>query len=137
MWNDPYRFIKPMEQGFSEIAALLFEAGLLTTDVLDSILRLLLFEAAVTGDWLGQYAFQATTEARREIFPGYLGHGSVWEGLRFRFPMLFAAETMEWKGRLLEAQAGHTASARCAALEHADDYSWVKCVLSVKLRDSA
>jgi hypothetical protein len=115
-----------MRQAFSEIARILFDSGLLTIDLLEEKLRLLLCEVAIAGSWLGRYGYHATKETRSEIFPGYFGHASAWERLRDRFATLFAVDTAEWKSKLLEAEADQTAPSQDLAFDHAEDYSWVK-----------
>ena len=101
--DEVYGFMKPMAQAFSGIARVLFHARLLTVELLEKQLRLLVSEAAIAGQWLGRYAYRATEEARTEVFAGYLGHASVWKRLEDTFPMLFAAETAEWKSKLLNS----------------------------------
>ena len=77
--DEVYGFMKPMAQAFSGIARVLFHARLLTVELLEKQLRLLVSEAAIAGQWLGRYACRATEEARTEVFAGYLGHASVLE----------------------------------------------------------
>jgi hypothetical protein len=119
-------FVKPMQEAFSGIAGVLFNAKLLTVKLLEEHLRLLVPEAAIAGGWLGPYAYAANEEPLTEIFPGYFGHAAVWERLNHIFPMLFAAEIAEWKSKLLEAEAARTVPAQDSAFQYSDDYSWVK-----------
>jgi hypothetical protein len=125
-WDDVYRFVKPMQEAFSGIAGVLFNAKLLTVKLLEEHLRLLVSEAAIAGGWLGPYAYTANEEAPTEIFPGGFGHAAVWDRMNDTFPMLFAAEIAEWKSELLEAEADQNAPAQNSTFEHADDYSWVR-----------
>ncbi|HXJ96846.1 MAG TPA: helix-turn-helix transcriptional regulator, partial [Terriglobia bacterium] len=70
---------------------------------LERHLRLFILEAAIAGGWIGP----PTDKSRTEIFSGgYLGYESNWREFRDGWwHHLLAANTAEWKGRLLEAEA--------------------------------
>jgi hypothetical protein len=124
-FQDPYRWIEPIQKAFSDIAKLLFEADLLTVDLLENQLRLLLVESAKAGDWV--YFLQ--DEPRIEIFPGYLGHPSAWELFNGRYRMIFSAEIAEWHGKLLEREADLAAtgsSPKAARLMILDEYQTIE-----------
>jgi hypothetical protein len=97
-WGDNRKFIEPMQQAFTGIAGVLFEAKLLTSEILEKHLRLFILEAAVSGNW---YWYQVD-EASSEIFPGYFGHSSHWQHFNQHYRLLFAAEIAEWKSKLLD-----------------------------------
>ncbi len=75
-FHNPYRFKEPMEQAFSEIASILFDAQLLTAESLRDQLRLLVIESAIAGNWL---YFAGRDKTQGEIFPGYVGNLAVWK----------------------------------------------------------
>lgn len=88
-FQDPYKFIQPMQQAFDGIASILFDARLLTVEFMKNELRLLIVESAAAGGWL----YFATNEPLTEIFPGYLGHPSVWEHINeTNLRLIFSAE---------------------------------------------
>ncbi|MGO8734588.1 MAG: hypothetical protein ACLQVM_17570 [Terriglobia bacterium] len=69
-WNDSLRLLRPVQQAFSGIASILFDAKLLTTELLENQLRLLISESAIAGGSL----YFATDVPRVEIFPKYFGN---------------------------------------------------------------
>ena len=48
-WRDVDRFIEPMQQAFSGIANILFNAKLLTFELLENQLQLFVMESAIAG----------------------------------------------------------------------------------------
>jgi hypothetical protein len=82
---------------FDGIAEVLFDAGLLTHELLQGELRLLVLESAIAGGWWPTYE-----EHRKQVLPGLLGHSLEWCKLDAKFPELFAAKAAEWRVRLLE-----------------------------------
>jgi hypothetical protein len=95
-----------MQAAFGGIARILFEAGILTLELLNNELRLLVLESAISGGW-----WYAPIDTREEIFPGYQGHREEWDELCEQWHGLFAAETAEWHSKLLEKRAADTGSA--------------------------
>ncbi|MGA2416614.1 MAG: hypothetical protein ABSF59_19335 [Candidatus Sulfotelmatobacter sp.] len=71
-WQDyDERAIPAMQQAMSGIAAILYDAGLLTLKLLENGLQLFMVEAAAAGKWT---AFYTAYDAERiEIFPGHFG----------------------------------------------------------------
>jgi hypothetical protein len=97
-FQDPYKFIQPMQQAFDGIASVLFDAKLLTLKFMEDELRLLVSESAVAGGWL----YFAGDEPLTEIFPGYIGHASTWERINEpNLRLIFSAEIAEWHSRIL------------------------------------
>jgi hypothetical protein len=90
-----------MQQAFDGIAKILFDANLLTLEILENQLRLFVLEAAIAGDWMTYFAHD---EPRTAIFPGYLGNATMWKELQERAPLprIFLAEIAEWRSKLLD-----------------------------------
>jgi hypothetical protein len=102
-FDDPYKWIDPIQKAFSDTAQLLFNANLLTAELLENQLRLLLVEAGIAFHWF----YWAANESLTEIFPRYLGHASTWDAFNGKFSMIFLAEIAEWRGKLLEREAAN------------------------------
>jgi hypothetical protein len=100
-FDDYWRYIKHMQEAFSGIAGVLFDAKLLTVQLLEQELCLLLVESGIAGRW---FHFPVD-ETLTEVFPGYLGHSSVWKRFNEEVPGIFLAETAEWRSRLLTESA--------------------------------
>ena len=94
---------KPMQLAFDGIAQVLFDAGLLTPELLLGELRLLVLESAVAANWW----WPTYGEQRTEVLPGLLGHCSAWQERRGDHPQLFEAETAEWTARMLEGTGAY------------------------------
>ena len=82
------------------IAKLLFEAGVLTEQLLKNEIPALVWDSAVAGGW---YRFASESPAR--IFPEQLGHYYVWRDETKDWKGLFRAETAHWMAMLIEASA--------------------------------
>lgn len=80
--NDAYFFIAPMRMAFDGVANILFQAQVLTADILNNDLRLLMLD-----------------------FPARFGHRADRVDLMQDWAGFFASETAEWQARLLEAEA--------------------------------
>jgi len=107
---DVYSYVAPMQQAFNGIASVLFDANLLTEEILNNQVRLFVIESANAGKWL---YFASTSDAGRiEIFPGYLGDKDVWGRFNKTLYMLFKAEIAEWTSKLLEREASESDGAR-------------------------
>lgn len=101
--RDPYSFQEPVRQAFDAVARVLFEAGLLTAELLENQLRLLIVEAAIAGGWI---PYDMTGLVRTDIFPGgFLGYAPIWERFREAYFPVFLADTAEWKSRLMDTEA--------------------------------
>jgi hypothetical protein len=101
--GDHYPEIRPMQAAFAGIARVLFDAGILTVELLKNELGLLVLESAISGGW-----WHAPIDTREEIFPGHYGHREEWNQLCEQWHGMFAAETAEWHSRLLEREAIET-----------------------------
>jgi hypothetical protein len=118
-WRDyGERAISPMQQAFVSIAAVLFEANLLTLEILEKQLRLFVVESAAAGDWL-MFSGVAADEQRTEIFPGYFGNATRWKAFNERLYLVFAAETAEWHSKLLDRSVQEGTQA-LAPISHLD-----------------
>lgn len=99
-WQDyDERAIPAMQQAMSGIAGILYDAGLLTWELLENGLPLFVVEAAAAGNWS---KFYATDDERLEIFPGHFGSEVRWTVFKQRWPLALAAEIAEWHSKLLD-----------------------------------
>ena len=98
--ENAWQFIEPMEQAFSGIAEVLFNADLLNDSFLAGQLRFLIVEWAVRSGWV----MVPKNETLVEAFSGYWGHASAWLDFNSRFHMVFGAEVAEWRAKLLERE---------------------------------
>ena len=89
-----------MKLAFNGIANVLFDSGILTEQLLESDIPLLVWDSAIAGGW-----WHLASEERKDIFPEQLGHYWVWREESEKGPKLFRAETAHWKGEMLEASA--------------------------------
>jgi hypothetical protein len=80
-FQDPHKFIAPMEQAFDGIARVLFEANLLTVAFMENELREFVIDSAASGRWLNRDYHERVAQT------------------------LFTAEIAEWGGKLLEREA--------------------------------
>jgi hypothetical protein len=111
-WRDSLESaITAMQQAFGGIASILFDANLLTLELLQNELRLFLVESSDAGNWLTLGGVPRDGE-RTEIFPGYLGNAERWKAFNGRLWMIFAAEIAEWHGKLLEREAEHSTATK-------------------------
>ena len=94
-------FEKPMQMAFTGIAAILFDASLLTIEILENQLRLLMVEAAMIGGWMNPHP----DDPRVEIFPGFFGHQLAWSRFNQHGIQILFASTAEWHSRLLDQSA--------------------------------
>jgi len=79
-FNDPYKFIRPMQQAFDGIAGVLFEANLLTVPFMENELREFVIQSGASGGWLNPDQYERVTR------------------------VIFEAEIAEWSGKLLERE---------------------------------
>jgi hypothetical protein len=93
--SDSRRFVAPIQQAFDGIASVLFDARILTSEVLKNQLPLLLLESAIAAGWL--HYVQPLSEVSAEFFKAY--------------PDVFSAEIDEWSAKLLERDAEENKSA--------------------------
>lgn len=98
-----------MRQAFEGIAQVLWDAGILTQDLLRHEIAELVWDSAVAGGW-----WRRASETRQDIFPEQLGHHWVWREDSRESKELFRAETRAWEARLLEAPERETLGARAS-----------------------
>jgi hypothetical protein len=89
-----------MRHAFEGIAKVLFDAGILTDQLLNNDMAELVWDSAIAAGW-----WRFASETRQDIFAEQLGHYWVWRDEREDWQALFRAEAAEWRGRLLEASA--------------------------------
>jgi hypothetical protein len=89
-----------MRQAFDGIAQVLFDAGILTEEVLGGALTALVWDSAIAGGW-----WHLASETPQSIFPEQLGHYWVWRDDSQDWTGLFMGEIAEWESELLEASA--------------------------------
>ena len=91
--------LNAMKLAFDGIARVLFEAGILTEQLLRSDLLTLLWDSAIAAGW-----YRFASEAPASIFPDQIGHYHVWrdEAKDWRVP--FRAETAQWLAALIEVR---------------------------------
>jgi hypothetical protein len=90
--------LSSMRQAFDAIANVLFEARILTADLLRKDIPQLIWDSAIAGGW-----WRLASETRQDIFPEQLGRYWVWRDDSRDWKGLFRAEAGEWEARLLEA----------------------------------
>jgi hypothetical protein len=86
-----------MRQAFDGIARVLFDAGILTEDLLRTDVPQFVWDSAIAGGW-----WRLASETCQNIFPEQLGHYWVWRDESRDWKGLFRAEAGEWEARLLE-----------------------------------
>lgn len=86
-----------MRYAFVGIAQLLFDAGILTEQLLQKDIPLLVWDSAIAAGW-----WRFASETRQDIFPEELGHYWVWRDDGEDWPGLFRAEAAEWRSKLLD-----------------------------------
>lgn len=86
-----------MRQAFDGIASVLFDAGILTEDLLQTDVPQLVWDSAIAGGW-----WRLASETCQDIFPERLGHYWVWRDDSGDWKSLFRAEAGEWEAKLLE-----------------------------------
>jgi lambda repressor-like predicted transcriptional regulator len=111
--SDSRRFVAPIQQAFDGIASILFDAKILTPEVLKNQLPLLLLESAIAAGWL--HYVQPLTEISAEFFQDY--------------PDVFSAEIDEWLAKLLERDAEENKSAEWSPLRQ--DFEAFKAIKKV------
>ena len=87
-----------MRQAFDGIARVLFEAGILTEDLLRKDIPQLVWDCAISGGW-----WRLASETRQDIFPEQIGRYWVWRDDSRDWKGLFRAEAGQWEATLLEA----------------------------------
>jgi hypothetical protein len=122
-WQDyDERAIPAMQQAISGIAGILYDAGLLTSELLENGLQLFVVEAAAAGNWT---TFRTAYDAERtEIFPGHYGSEARWTVFKQRWPLILAAEIAEWHSKLLDKsiQTGAAPTASATPRQLLDSY---------------
>jgi hypothetical protein len=87
-----------MRQAFDGIAKVLFDAGILTADLLRKDIYDFVWDAAIAGAW-----WRLASESRTRLFPEPVGHYWIWRDDNPAALGLFRAEIMLWEAELLEA----------------------------------
>lgn len=87
-----------MRQAFCGIAQVLYDAEILTTDMLRTDIPQLVWDSAIAGGW-----WRRCSEAREDIFPEQCGHYWIWRDDSRESKELFRAEARDWEAKLLEA----------------------------------
>jgi hypothetical protein len=96
--SDLYPELPPMQIAFDGIAQVLFAAGILTGELLEKQVPLLVLESAIAGQW---WRLPGADELRTEVLPGLRGHDLAWQFLNESYSGLFAAQKAEWLAKLL------------------------------------
>jgi hypothetical protein len=86
-----------MKLVFEGVAQVLFDARILTEQLLQGEIPALVWDSAIAGGW---YRFASETPER--IFPEPLRHYHVWRDEAKDWKALFRVETAEWLAQLLE-----------------------------------
>lgn len=103
--------IQTMARAFNEIAKVLFDADLLTTELLEKQLPMLLAAAAATGGWLArEVRYSDEEEVPFQFFPGYVRpiYPDLLHDVRYK---VCQAEIAKWRGKLLEREVEQTRTA--------------------------
>lgn len=109
-----------MRQAFDGIASVLFEAGILTDDVLSKDLPQLIWDAAIAGGW-----WRPASETHQGIFPERLGHYWIWRDKSRDWNGLFRAEAVGWEAELLEVP--HREPPRAVSPDHSEAQQITPC----------
>ena len=99
-----------MHEAFNGIAKVLFEAGILTDQLLAVDLPTLIWDSAISGGW-----WHLASDRPQTIFPERLGHYWVWFDEGSDWHGLFRSEIATWEGTLLEASVESELQASPAA----------------------
>jgi hypothetical protein len=91
-----------MRHAFDGISQVLFDVGILTEQLLEKDIPLLVWDSAIAGGW-----WRFASETRQDIFPEELGHYWVWRDEREDWPGLFRAEAADWRSKLLDGPTQH------------------------------
>jgi hypothetical protein len=109
-----------MQQGFNGIVRVLFEAGILTEDLLRKDVSELVWDSAIAGGW-----WRLASETYEEIFPEQLGHYWVWRDDSRDWKGLFRGEAREWEATLLEAPSREMPAApACMPIDHPESQAF-------------
>src|SRR5207253_2451885 len=102
-WNSPNASdadTKAMRIAFDGVAHVLFDAGLLSQELLANEIPQLVWDSAIAGGW-----WCLASETYQDMFPEKLGHYWVWRDDSRDWSLLFTVEAAEWRAKLLEASA--------------------------------
>jgi hypothetical protein len=89
-----------MRIAFKGIAQVLFDAGILTEQLLQNETVQLVWDSAIAGGW-----WRFASETRENIFPERVGHYWAWRDESRDWQVLFRAEIAEFRAKLLEVPA--------------------------------
>jgi hypothetical protein len=87
-----------MKLAFDGVAKVLFEAEILTEQLLQGEVPALVWDSAIAGGW-----YRFASETPETIFPERLGHYYVWRDEAQDWTGLFRAETGAWLATMLDA----------------------------------
>jgi len=96
----PAANVDSMKLAFVGISKVLFQAGILTEQLLQNEIPLLVWDSAIAGGW-----WRFASEIRQDIFPEQLGHYFVWRDDSKDWQELFRSETSEQRSMLSEVSA--------------------------------
>jgi len=94
----------------------LFDAGILTEQLLQDETVQLVWDSAIAGGW-----WRFASETQQNIFPEQVGHYWVWRDESRDWPALFRPEVAEFRAKLLEMPAHRPAPPKPAAVGHDDE----------------
>ena len=106
--DDPKAVPDSMRQAFQGIAKVLFEAGILTEELLRNEIPQLVWDSAIAGGW-----YRFASEVPKNIFPERIGHYYVWRDETQDWKALFHSEIRESMAALLEAPRRKSGRGAC------------------------
>lgn len=89
-----------MKLAFDGIAKVLFEAEILTYQLLHNEIPILVWDSAIAAGW-----YRFASEDSQRIFPERFGHYFVWRDENRDWQGLFRAEAAHWRAMLIEQSA--------------------------------
>jgi hypothetical protein len=92
-----------MRLAFDLVARVLFDAGLLTGQLLATDIPLLVWDAAIAGGW-----WRLASETPQDMFHEGLGHYWVWRDESRDWNQLYTVGASEWRAALLDVSAEET-----------------------------
>jgi hypothetical protein len=102
--------VAAMQLAFSGVVEVLFEARILTPELLENEIPALVWDSAIAGGW-----WHPASDERTDGFPDYFGHYWVWADHSKYQAELFRSEAAEWRAKLIEASLGAKEGAELSA----------------------
>ena len=90
--------ITAIKMAFNGVAKVLYKAGILSEQLLQNDIPILVWDSAIAGGW-----YRFASETSETIFPERLGHYWVWRAEGRDWNGMFRAETANWLAELLDA----------------------------------